>query len=191
MEVTQVRAANFYGMSKLTHHLIDLGFKHFAFWGSITFSDSFFQRYIGVKSAIYGIKGLTLAELTESGDDPELAFANQRSFNECFAAETPPEVLICANDTLALCAYTLFERMGKKIPDDISVAGFDNIEPGRSAVPRLTTVAIRKFELGKIALLECVNAIITENYTPRTIEVGVYIIQGESVKRAEKSQTAG
>jgi DNA-binding LacI/PurR family transcriptional regulator len=186
MDVTQVRAANFYGMNKLTHRLLDQGFRRFAFWGSITFSDSFFQRYVGVKSAIDGVKGATLTALTEKSDTPDLIFANFQSFIDCFGAKTYPEVLICANDTLAISAYTLFGRMNKNIPADVSVVGFDNIDPGRSLTPRLTTVAIKKFELGRIALLECMNAILTENYTPRTIEVGVYIVQGESVKGAER-----
>ena len=56
--------------------------------------------------------------------------------------------LICANDIIALGAYKDIKELHLKIPDDVSVIGFDNIVDGELARPKLSTFNIAREELG-------------------------------------------
>ncbi|MEE3918666.1 substrate-binding domain-containing protein [Micromonospora sp. BRA006-A] len=52
-----------------------------------------------------------------------------------------PDAVFCFNDTLALGALRALHEMGLRVPEDVAVAGFDDIEDGRFSIPTLTTVA--------------------------------------------------
>ncbi|MBN1696460.1 MAG: substrate-binding domain-containing protein [Spirochaetales bacterium] len=62
------------------------------------------------------------------------------------------DALIGANDTLALIAMDILGRNNIRIPDDIAVCGFDNIDASYISTPRLTTVQNATFEMGKKAV---------------------------------------
>lgn len=64
-----------------------------------------------------------------------------------------PSALICANDILALGALKWLADNGIRVPDEVSVAGFDNIEASAYLNVPLTTVDVPKRELGRFALL--------------------------------------
>nr|WP_255410093.1 LacI family DNA-binding transcriptional regulator [Frigoribacterium sp. PhB24] len=52
----------------------------------------------------------------------------------------PPQAVLCANDLIAIGAMDVIHARGLRIPDDIAVVGFDNIETADLVTPRLTTV---------------------------------------------------
>ncbi len=72
-----------------------------------------------------------------------------------------PEVtaVFCGNDEMAVGAYQAITRLGKKIPEDISVVGFDNLEIAQYIVPSLTTIAQPTFDIGFYAAKFMVDAI--------------------------------
>ena len=53
----------------------------------------------------------------------------------------PPDAVFCFNDLLALGACRTLHDRGLKIPEDVAVVGFDDVEDGRYATPSLTTIA--------------------------------------------------
>ena len=56
--------------------------------------------------------------------------------------------IICANDICALNAYNVINKLGKKIPEDYSVIGFDNVIDGRVAKPALSTFNVPREQIG-------------------------------------------
>ncbi|WP_238013392.1 LacI family DNA-binding transcriptional regulator [Dactylosporangium sp. AC04546] len=68
------------------------------------------------------------------------------------AVTPPPDAVFCGNDTLALGALRALHEAGLRVPDDVAVAGFDDIEDGRFATPSLTTVAPDKARLAGVAV---------------------------------------
>jgi DNA-binding LacI/PurR family transcriptional regulator len=68
------------------------------------------------------------------------------------AAGPPPDAVVCFNDTLALGAIRALHDAGMRVPADVAVAGFDDIEDGRYSVPTLTTVAPDKEHLARVAV---------------------------------------
>ncbi len=64
----------------------------------------------------------------------------------------PPTAIFCTTDLIALGVINHFNRTGIKVPDDVSVSGFDNIEETSNAFPSLTTVSQRGDMIAKRAL---------------------------------------
>jgi DNA-binding LacI/PurR family transcriptional regulator len=68
------------------------------------------------------------------------------------SANPSPTAVFCANDSMALGAIRAIEENGLKVPDDISVVGFDDLEVGRYFTPPLTTVHPPLREVGMYAV---------------------------------------
>jgi DNA-binding LacI/PurR family transcriptional regulator len=73
--------------------------------------------------------------------------------------------LFCFTDELALGALRTLAERGLRVPDDVAVVGFDDIEDGRWSVPSLTTVAPDKEQLARLAL-DCLAARIADPGAP-------------------------
>ena len=63
-----------------------------------------------------------------------------------------PRALICLNDRLSLGAYQALDDFGLKVPHDVSVVSFDDHPIATWIRPRLTTVALPHYELGRVAV---------------------------------------
>ena len=63
-----------------------------------------------------------------------------------------PQAVICATDSLAVGARSVFLKNGIRIPQDVALSGFDNMFEARNTVPRLTTVDRDQFHIGKLAV---------------------------------------
>ncbi len=74
--------------------------------------------------------------------------------------ETPCGCYFADNDLIATGAIKAFKELGYRVPEDISVIGFDNMPHCSYADPPLTTINVPKFQMGKVAakrLLELLN----------------------------------
>jgi LacI family transcriptional regulator, repressor for deo operon, udp, cdd, tsx, nupC, and nupG len=66
--------------------------------------------------------------------------------------EGPPDAVFCYNDLLALGAIRTLLTRGVRVPEDIAVAGFDDIEAGRYNTPSLTTISPDKTAIAQLAV---------------------------------------
>ncbi|MFE2685112.1 substrate-binding domain-containing protein, partial [Streptomyces mirabilis] len=64
----------------------------------------------------------------------------------------PPDAVFCFSDLLALGAMRVALSRGLRIPEDLALAGFDDIEDGRYSTPTLTTIAPDKHQLARAAV---------------------------------------
>jgi DNA-binding LacI/PurR family transcriptional regulator len=90
--------------------------------------------------------------------------------------------LFAANDAMAFGAIRALSEMGKRIPTDVSLVGFDNVDMAAIVHPPLTTVHQPKYETGKAALEILLNL----RESPETMEhrvLGVRLIERESCRR--------
>ncbi len=68
------------------------------------------------------------------------------------AEPQPPDAIVCGNDRVALETYNALRRLGRRIPDDIAVASFDNqVDIAARLDPPLTTMALPHRAMGRIA----------------------------------------
>lgn len=68
------------------------------------------------------------------------------------APEERPDAVFAANDVMAIGCLVAFREAGVRVPDDVALAGFDDIPLAALVSPALTTVRVRIAELGKTAL---------------------------------------
>lgn len=133
----------------LTKYLIDLGYKKIGFIKGPSNTTTAEERFRGYVQALkdYNIHFnedyVKLGKYTfESG---------YKAAREYLKMKKLPEVIIAANDLMAIGAIRVFERNGLKIPSNIGVAGFGDIPYARLMNPRLTTVHIPAFQMGQEA----------------------------------------
>jgi LacI family transcriptional regulator len=79
--------------------------------------------------------------------------------NELLKMKTKPEIIFAANDMMALGCYDAVAKAGIKIPDDIGIAGFDDIFVAKYLSPGLTTVRVQIEEVGKTSANILMNKI--------------------------------
>jgi DNA-binding LacI/PurR family transcriptional regulator len=101
-----------------------------------------------------------------------------------------PDALFCATDLLALGALRAAHDAGLRVPDDLAIVGFDDIEEGRYAIPSLTTVSPDKRTIAQRAVLTLAAALEDEDEdeqeTPRDAAeemVSFQVIARESTAR--------
>ena len=73
------------------------------------------------------------------------------------APVVPPDAVFCYNDLLAIGAMQAVLQRGLRIPDDIAIVGFDDIEEARYAFPALTTIAPDKGALARCAVAQLLD----------------------------------
>jgi len=66
--------------------------------------------------------------------------------------EQPPSALFCSNDLLAIRSIRAAHDAGLKVPEDVSIVGFDGIELGMDLTPRLTTIVQPNREMGRVCV---------------------------------------
>ena len=88
----------------------------------------------------------------------------------------PPDAIFCFNDLLALGAMSILHEVGLHIPQDVAVAGVDDIEDGSYATPSLTTIAPDKKEMSRLAVSLLLGRIKgTREQPPERIEVPFHL----------------
>ena len=90
-----------------------------------------------------------------------------------------PEVIICANDYMAMALCQELKRRGHRIPEDILVTGFDGIEEGQLYIPRLTTIDRRRDDTAVQAVAMIDNIIKGQEY-PEITYIPPKLISGDS-----------
>ena len=80
-----------------------------------------------------------------------------------------PTAVFCCSDTIAVGAYQAIQQQGLRIPQDLSIMGYDDIELARYLSPPLSTICQPKAELGKLAVEALLQRIKNPNENYRTL----------------------
>ena len=97
-------------------------------------------------------------------------------------ANPVPEALFCFTDSMAIGALSVLWKRGLRVPEDIAVAGFDDIADGRYAVPSLTTVSFDKRMIASEALRLLTERMGDRARGQRVVSVGYSIVERDSSK---------
>ncbi|WP_240107510.1 LacI family DNA-binding transcriptional regulator [Streptomyces sp. MUM 203J] len=163
------------GMRQITDHLLDLGHRHFLHLASAVPSWTFHVRARALADRLNGRRGITLRTATTPLDVPGARAAAERALT---APGPRPTALICDDDILAAGACKAARRLGLRVPEDVSVTGFDDLALATALEPELTTVRLpaeRIGERGMQALLA-----VLEGRTPETGDLPVTLMARDS-----------
>jgi LacI family gluconate utilization system Gnt-I transcriptional repressor len=108
-------------------------------------------------------------------------------FTEMLAKVPGLEAVFCCNDDLALGALFECQRRGIRVPDDLSIMGFNDLDFCASAYPALTSVAIPRYEMARRAAEIVLEIIRGSGARPKQtrIDLGFEIVsRGSTAKRS-------
>lgn len=100
--------------------------------------------------------------------------------HELMALPQPPDAIFCASDDLAAGALDALHQLGRKIPGDVAVLGYDNRHFAAFQRPPLTTVALPLYEMGKLAGELLLKAIESGTSAAELHQVPCYLVKRES-----------
>jgi LacI family transcriptional regulator len=112
-------------------------------------NDRAFDRLEGVRETM-ALNGLSGDDLTIVSTTYSLTNGGE-AFEKLMGLSPRPTAIICGNDVLAAGAIIKANEMGVKIPNDISVTGFDDIDLAEVVDPKLTTVHVPHRRMGESA----------------------------------------
>ncbi|WP_159774307.1 LacI family DNA-binding transcriptional regulator [Streptomyces sp. HM190] len=148
--VVSVGAANWQGGMTATEHLLALGHERVAVIAGYRRKMCSSARVAGYRSALVAAGVRYRPEYVRYGNFMETT-ARHRMLQLLDLPQPPTAVFVCS-DRMALGVYEALSERGLRIPDDISVVGFDDLPEARWATPGLTTVRQPLSEMASTAL---------------------------------------
>jgi len=177
-----VAVDNFYGAEQATQHLIDQGRRKI---GIITGPLAWWEareRYRGWEEAMHRANLKTPASLVVEGE--WTAVAGEQGLSSLLSQEPDIDAVFASSDQIALGALGTAHRLGKKIPQDLAIVGFDNIPESACFWPPLTTVYQQLMDVGRIAV-QNLHRMIEANRQSKTLtEQTVTLVKPELIVRA-------
>ncbi|HEV2372353.1 MAG TPA: LacI family DNA-binding transcriptional regulator [Streptosporangiaceae bacterium] len=183
--MVSISAAHFSGARAITRHLIELGHRRI---GVITGPPDWHTRDERV--------GGHLAALAEAGvlGDPELMRHGEPAAKtgvwagaELLDLRPRPSAVTCFNDKVAVGVMEAAAARGLRVPEDLSVTGFDDIDVSRATTPRLTTVRQPLQEMGRTAVTMLMRQLDGHAHEALSMELETRLVVRESTGPAARS----
>lgn len=144
-------------MYDLIQYLIDIGHRRIGFIAGPLGSYSTDERYKGYLKALEDNQIPLDEDLMVQGD--YVLTEGYNAMGRLLDRNVDMTVVACCNDLMAIGALEKLEEQGIKVPDELSLVGFDNIDMTRLVRPKLSTVAQPIYEMGREAAQMIINTI--------------------------------
>ena len=167
---------SYYGAYRLTNYLFDMGHRKIGYVGTILSTGSITDRYFGyMKSMMEHGEKIKDEWLLEDRDKETVIIDAERYMK---LPEDMPTAFVCNSDLTASYFIRKLRQNGYRVPEDVSVVGYDNyLYPGLCDVP-LTTYEVDIKEMARRAINMMIKKLNGENYRQ-----GVSIVEGHLVIR--------
>ena len=187
MDVPTIGATNWTGGMQATEHLIALGHRRIGFIAGPPRLLCSRARLDGYRAALEAA-GLDVdRELLRQGDFyHESGFAGGASLLD---ADQPPTAIFASSDQMALGVHEAVRHRGLRVPDDVSVVGFDDLPEVRWSSPPLTTVRQPLSEMGQLAARTVLRLAAGERVESPRVELATDLVVRDST--APPPATAG
>lgn len=148
-DIPTVTAAHWQGARAMTEYLLSLGHTRI---GVITGTEGWVattDRLGGYRAALLAAGLSAPSRLIAKGDfRMESGFDSTRAL---LSLPDPPTAIFAFNDNMALGALQAAREMGRRVPEDVSIAGFDDAFAASITIPQLTTIKQPLREMGRVA----------------------------------------
>lgn len=186
--------SNFYGMRESTLFLIRNGFKRLGYLKGVPEIWNFKERYRGYVSACQALDPQNANDSMRRVVPMELSSDGATKTMQEYLNTDPvlPEAFVADNDYIAAGCCQALEQAGYRIPEHISVIGFDDSPVCQTLHPNLTTMEVKKERMGTLAVMRLHERIVNKNSSElmevASISVMPQIIVRQSVKLAEPKE---
>lgn len=151
VDADAIRVDNRMGMRLIAEHLLGLGHERIAMISGPLDRASGHERYRGLKDALADMGSELDGALVRFGDFR--TSSGREGATDLLTISPPPTALVTANNQMTLGALLSIREMELRIPEDISVVGFDDAEWAPLVSPPLTALAQPTYELGVRAMM--------------------------------------
>jgi LacI family transcriptional regulator len=176
------------GGRSATRHLIDQGHRRIAIIQGEAWMDASQDRLKGYRQALAAADIVFDEVLVRPGNWEPSAGYDQTI--ELMQLPVPPTAIFCSNDMMALGCYEALRFLGLRVPDDVSVVGYDDREIAQFLHPPLTTVLLPHYEMGGLAVELLLEQIGSPRKSSPQLKVECPMVLRQSVTR-NKIQTEG
>lgn len=170
-ESDAVVSNNYFGMYKLTNYLFRNGHREIAFVGNVLFTESITDRYFGYVKSLYE-HGIEVRKDWVLDDRNAVTGRMDIGFEITLPKEMPT-AFVCNCDVTASMLIKKLKQHGYRVPEDISVVGYDNYQPPGMSEVAITTYDVDMREMAKRTIRNIVKKISGEPY-----KQGVAIVIG-------------
>jgi LacI family transcriptional regulator len=185
--VGYVMSANVEGCAQVVRHLHDAGRRRIAHISGNLNTRPGPDRLFGYRSELEAL-GLTVpSEYTEQGDFMHVS--GYEAAKRLLALPEPPDAITCASDWMAIGAMSAIEEAGLRVPEDIAVAGFDDIDLAAKLKPSLTTVRQDAVAMGTAAAEAIMQMLADPTVSPPVVIVPTKLVVRESSGPAEPKES--
>lgn len=172
---------------ELTRHLLDIGHVSFGVIANVPPSnDRSRARLIGVQKAL-ALAGIDLKPTQIIRADHSLG-QGRAAFRQLMTSHPEITAVICTTDTLAIGSIAEARKLAFRVPQSLSITGFDDIELAAQIDPPLTTIGVPASEIGRSAADYLLNAI-SGISIPKSIQLPYRLIMRGSTAAAPPSRT--
>jgi LacI family transcriptional regulator len=175
---------NFHGALAATQHLIDLGHERIGFLAGRPGLQSAEERERGYRTAL---------EQAQIPFDPELIRVGgyreetaEGAARELLSIEDRPTAVFAANDITAIRTIQVANELGLRVPEDLSVVGFDNVPESILVDPPLTTIAQNLHQMGAEAFRLLLTLLAGEEPGETHVRLNTELIERRSTQRLAK-----
>jgi LacI family transcriptional regulator len=153
-----------------TSHLVGLGHRRIGLINGEPWMDASVDRLKGYRQALATADIAFDASLVRNGD--WLPLKGYLHTLDLLHLPRPPSAILCANDLMAIGAIEAAFERGLKVPEDVSVMGYDDQELARYTHPPLTTLVLPNYEMGRRAAEALIDlAVHGKAQRPMTIKI--------------------
>jgi LacI family transcriptional regulator len=182
-----VAVDNRYGAKQATQHLIDQGRSKIGIiTGPLTWWEAR-ERYAGWKDAMHQANLATPSSLVVEGE--WTAASGEQGLHTLLNQEPDIDAVFASSDQIALGALSTAHRLGRQIPHDLAIVGFDNIPESACFWPPLTTVYQKLIDVGRIAVQTLHRMIEANRQLNMPDEATVTLVKPELIVRASSLQS--
>jgi LacI family transcriptional regulator len=172
--VASVTAANLAGARAVTSHLVELGHERIAVITGAPELSSMSERLLGFRAALASAKMLAADDwIRQAWHSIDTGY---HAVQGLLDRPDRPTAIFAFNDRMALGVLQAARERGLRVPQDLSVAGFDDTELGQVSTPALTTVRIPLEELGRIAVTQLTRLIERQPVDSLQVELATTLI---------------
>lgn len=184
--ITNVRVDYRKGMKKLVEYLHSLGHARMAFVGHHSTLGPISERRKTFSDTVARFSPNAQAKIVAGADGLE---GGRQAARELLSSGFDPTAIICVNDFMAVGVLRQLRDQGIRVPEDISVTGFDNIKLAEFCSPALTTVHIPREQLGQTIFERLVPKKASDRLTGQEILIDPELVVRESTGIARRTQS--
>ncbi|WP_297960460.1 LacI family DNA-binding transcriptional regulator [uncultured Ruminococcus sp.] len=172
-KIDSVISDSFNGGYMLTDHLVSKGHRRIGFFGTLNATSSINDRYLGyVKCIMENELEFHIEWIIGDRDEKGILY------DKIFFPDNMPTAFVCNCDETAFRVISALKSKGVRVPEDISVVGYDNYTVSSICIPTITTVEV---DLNKMA--EVSVGIMAKKLADPTYMEGRRIISGKLIEK--------